>query len=541
MFKVKSRRKEELPLRFSLKALLVTIFILAILFSIPWVWINIESLAVMTIEGEIAVAPTFFKLVHMGWLLFLDYIPYIFTLYIIAAAGVIFMEEKNPDRTIAWLLALILVPVIGFLFYFLLGPDPKRRAVFKRYKKKRFYRSIFRECPAPALDLYSEDIPCRLVSLLEQTSHSRLTYRNSVDMLLNGDEVFPAIAEALQEAKHYIHLEYFSIANDKTGEKLLEILQQKAAEGVSVRVIYDSVGSWRLGRRFVKKLREQGIDAQPFLPVSFPMVRRDLNFRNHRKIIVVDGKVAFTGGLNIGDTYRGLNPKMGFWRDTHIRIHGEAVASLHEVFLNDWFFCTGHSLPETETYLNGSALPETTMPIQVAASGPDSDWRAILQGYFYFITAARKRVWITTPYLVPDDSLKTALTTAALSGVDVRIIIPSRPDHKVVFWATRSNIDDLLRAGVRIFTYGNGFIHSKLMMVDGKWVSVGTTNLDNRSLDINFEVQVFIYNRMKTKEFEKQFLEDLKVCTELDLRSRSERPLHERVRESLGRLWSALL
>lgn len=528
-------------MRFSLKALLFTIFVLALVFSIPWIWINIEYLAIKTVEGEIAVLPTLLRLARMGWKIFLDYVPYIFTLYIITAAGVIFMEEKNPDRTIAWLLALILVPVIGFLFYFLLGPDPKRRAIFKRYKKKRFYRSIHRETFLPPLDVENEEIPSRLVSLLELTSHGRLTYHNIVDMLLNGDEVFPAIREALEEAKRYIHLEYFSISNDETGSALFEILRKKAREGVKVRVIYDSVGSWRLGRRFVKELRQQGIDAEPFLPVSFPMIRRDLNFRNHRKIVVVDGKVAFTGGLNIGDTYRGLDPRMGFWRDTHIRIQGEAVACVHEIFLNDWFFCTGHSLPETETFWDSNALPDVVLPLQIAASGPDSDWRSILQGYFFLITAARKRVWITTPYLVPDDSLKMALVTAALSGVDVRIILPSRPDHKVVFWATRSNIDDMLRAGVRIYTYANGFIHSKIVMVDGKWVSVGTTNLDNRSLDINFEIQAFIYSRSKTKDFEIQFLEDLKECVELDLRTHSQRPVYDKVRESLGRLWSALL
>ncbi|WP_286847578.1 MULTISPECIES: cardiolipin synthase [Aminobacterium] len=528
-------------MRLSLKSLVMAFLMAIIIFSIPWVWVNIESIAVKTAAGDIAFFHTALKLCKLLWALFKEYIPYIFTLYIITAAGVIFLEERNPDRTIAWLLALGLLPGIGFIFYFLFGPDPKRRAVFKKYKKKRFYQSTFSE-QLPEKEIYTNDIvPSKLVCLLEQTAHSRLSHWNSLDMLLNGENVFPAIEEALERAQRYIHLEYFSIAKDETGLKLFEILKKKVREGVPVRVIYDSVGSWRLGRKFIATLRNEGIDIQPFLPVSFPMIRRDLNFRNHRKIVVVDGEVAFTGGLNVGDMYLGRNRHMGFWRDTHVRIKGEAVAAIHEIFLNDWFFCTGQTLSEKETFWDSKGIPDTPLPMQIAASGPDSNWRAILQGYFHLFTMAQKRIWITTPYLVPDESLKMALTTSALSGVDVRIIIPSRADHRMVFWATRSNIDDLLAAGVRIFAYQNGFIHSKLVMADGKWLSVGTTNLDNRSLDINFEVQVFVYNEKKTREFEKQFLLDMDQCLEFNLRHRMERPIWDRIRESLGRLWSALL
>jgi cardiolipin synthase len=457
--------------------------------------------------------------------------------YALFIAGVIFLEEKNPDRTIAWILVLILLPVLGFVLYLFFGPDIRGRGYFRRLKRKK--RRIRQEGTPPPGGNRGNVIgtPERKTALLlSKSAGALLTTGNSVRMLLNGEETFSAITDALSLAEKYIHVEYYSIANDTIGNTIKDILIRKAREGVRVNVIFDSVGSWDLGARYIVSLKNAGVRVHSFLPVSFPRLRRELNFRNHRKIVVVDGTVGFMGGLNIGDMYISGDPAIGFWRDTHIRLTGPAVSSLDDIFRADWAFCDKKPLAELTP---ADFPPAGEAPVQIVASGPDNNWKSILQGYFSLITNAGKSIWLCTPYFVPGDSLATALTVAAMSGVDVRVMIPHKTDHALVYWASLSHVEELLKAGVKVYRYEKGFIHSKILIADGSAVSVGTANFDARSLEINFEVQAFIYDASVAGDFIRAYENDLEGSSQFRLHEWLRRPFRQKVLESAGRLWSS--
>ena len=325
---------------------------------------------------------------------------------------------------------------------------------------------------------------------------------------------------------------------------------------MEVRFLYDAVGSWHIGREYVGELRAAGVKVRAFMPVAFARFRSGLNHRDHRKIVVVDGGVGFVGGLNVGDMYLGGDPRMGRWRDTHLRLEGPAVRELERVFLELWGQCvggadkTGGKTDEAEcggpeSGENGGEDGKKDVvegvPVQIASSGPGPAFRAIADGYFQMIASARRRVWITTPYLVPGEALSNALSIAARSGVDVRVIIPSKADHTLVFWASQFNVDTLLRNGVRVFSYKGGFVHAKTMVADSEVASVGTANLDVRSLEINYEVQAFMRSRELAAQLETAFLDDQELCEEESLSGRRSRPLIQKVQAAVGRLWSALL
>jgi len=380
-----------------------------------------------------------------GWKKFSSVIGIFFTVYSIFIGIVIFFESDNPSKTISWLLVLFLIPVLGFILYIFLGQNIRKK---KRFKKKRYTKYTYLEEVANTqrelleeVELFTNDsslVKSRLINLLLRNSDSPFTINNRVKVLTNGGATFAEIIRELKKAKHHIHMEYFIIKSDSIGNKIKDILIQKAREGVEVRLIYDSVGCWRLKRDYLDSLREVGVKVKAFYPVVFPVLSRELNYRNHRKIIVIDGKVGFLGGLNIGDEYLGKNRRLGFWRDTHIKVEGEAVYNLQSIFFRDWEFLCNEEIEFRKYFPKLNQYGEKL--VQITASGPDSDWESILQAYFTMISTAEKRIWITTPYLVPDESIDMALKTASLTGVDVRIIIPGKPDHPIVYWASRSNI-----------------------------------------------------------------------------------------------------
>ncbi len=468
----------------------------------------------------------------------------LFALYLISVGVVIFLENKDPSKTLAWLLVLIFLPVVGFVFYVLFGRNyKKRRRTLQKLatdndrlaKAAAIQREIF-----SAMGVYSERgyVNERLVHLLLENASAPLTMNNDVEVLTNGDETYRRIFEVIGSAKHHIHLEYFIIRDDTIGQALKKRLIEKAREGIDVRLIYDSVGCWKLGKAYRRELSEAGVQLHAFFPVAFPVLSRDLNYRNHRKIVVVDGRYGFVGGLNIGDEYLGKSEHMGFWRDTHLMITGDGVYSLQSIFLNDWRFVAGENVDGLSYYPPQQFSGE--MMVQIAASGPDSDWQSILQAYFSMISTAEDRLYIATPYLVPEESLLMALKTASLSGVDVRIIIPGKPDHFFVYWASRDHIAELLEAGIRIYTYEKGFIHAKMVLVDGSVASVGTANLDYRSLEINFEVNAFVHDREVTERLERDFINDLADSQEITKERHADRPFWHRVLEAVGRLVSPL-
>jgi cardiolipin synthase len=463
------------------------------------------------------------------------YIYWILGFYALVAALVIFLEEQNPDRAVLWLGILLLFPFVGLAAYVIIGPNVQSASHRRRVRKTFRHRSAVHRPIGPG-----DFAASKLERLLAASCNAVPTARNDVEILLNGEYTFRAIEKALCNATDYIHMEYFSVASDELGTEIKNLLIGRSKSGVKVRVLYDAVGSWHVGRGFLKELQNAGVEIYPFMPMAFARFRSSINHRDHRKIIVVDGRVGFLGGLNIGDMYMGKDPKMGNWRDTHIQITGEAVRELNRAFLSHWGQCTAKYMDYHRFFYAPAGEMEDT-PLTIATSGPDGDFRAIADGYFHMIVSAQKRIWITTPYLVPGTAISAALSVAAKSGVDVRIIIPSKADHTLVFWASQFNVDQLLRSGVRIFSYQDGFIHAKTAVMDGSVVSVGTTNLDLRSLEINYEIQAFIRSQDVAGKFERSFLDDLKKCEEETPAKRRARPLYQKLQGAIGRLWSSLL
>ncbi len=489
---------------------------------------------VLTEEG-LGVTGHFTACVEYFLRLIKDYAWHITIIYAAVIAFVIFMEGQNPDRTILWMLTLVFVPVLGVVLYLIIGPDLhglRNRRNFRPPKKYGFDDTPFpRETEEQFL----------IAHMLHACSGAELIMRNRLRLLINGEETFPAVERALAEARRYIHMEFFIVHDDELGRRIGALLKEAASRGVEVRLLYDAVGSWSLKRRFVKELEASGVDCRSFMPVALPIFRRQMNFRNHRKIVVVDGEVGFTGGLNLGSEYEGKGP-LGFWRDTFVRIEGGAVAELHKIFLSDWSVGAGEKTDAAPADYAPARqeredLPE--LPVQVVPSGVDSVWHSIAKGYYGMISRARERVWITTPYLVPGPELMNAMIASSLSGVDVRVMIPASKDHFLVYWGSRSNIEPLLRAGVRVFLYQNGFIHTKSVVSDRGCASVGTCNMDVRSLDINFENQLFIYDRGIASQFAAQFERDMEDCLELNIYDWESRPAWQKVLESFGRLYSA--
>ena len=353
----------------------------------------------------------------------------------------------------------------------------------------------------------------KLMTLLLNNSKALLTRYNQVEVLDNGVETFPALFKALGQAKKFIHLEYYIMDEGRLLTELKNILLAKAAEGVEIRIIYDDVGSWSLSKGFVRELRTAGIQIYPFLPVRFRQFARKANYRNHRKIAVIDGVVGFVGGLNIADRYVDGVPGIGVWRDTHLKVIGEAVTSLQVIFLIDWYFVRQELLLNKDEYLP-YVQADSNVVVQTVTSGPDSDWASIQQSYFTLINMAKRYVFISTPYFMPGETTLNSLKTAAMSGVDVRILLPHKSDSKLTYWCTRSYIEELLEAGVKIYWYKKGINHCKVIITDGIVASVGSANMDIRSFEQNFEVNMIIYDREVVKKLATDFANDLKDSVE---------------------------
>ncbi|MDR1414278.1 MAG: cardiolipin synthase [Odoribacteraceae bacterium] len=474
----------------------------------------------------------------------------ILLLYVTTVTGITFkiiLENRNPVRTLAWMLVLILLPLAGVVLYILFGTNYRKVKMFSMkglgdFKWLQYMSEDQKQRIKKTEYLKRQDMEAtrRLMTLLLNNSKALLSRHNSIDILNNGEETFRAIFRAIAAAKKFIHLEYYIIEQGELGDRLRELLAAKAAEGVEVRLIYDDVGCWRLPKRYITHLRRAGVQVYPFLPVKFPLFTGKVNYRNHRKIVVIDGHTGFLGGLNFADRYlRGL-PGIGIWRDTHLRIKGEAVDSLHIVFLTDWYFVRQELLLDKEEYLPHLRADGNVL-VQAVASGPDSDWTSIQQAYFTLINMATKYVFISTPYFMPGETTINCMKTAAMSGVDVRLMIPFKSDSPLTYWCTRSYIEELLTAGVRVFHYKKGFNHSKVIVTDGLISSVGTANMDLRSFEQNFELNLIIYDRPVSKKLATNFLEDLEESEEINLHRWKFRARREKIKESIARLFAPLL
>jgi cardiolipin synthase len=378
----------------------------------------------------------------------------------------------------------------------------------------------------------------QLSKLIEGNTGFPLTTDNQVELLQDGSQTFTRIFEALRAARKTIHVQYYIFEEGELADRLLELFKQKEAEGVEVRLIYDSIGSLSLSRSYLNKLKEAGIEVYNFLPYRFGRFLTSLNYRNHRKIIVVDGVTAFTGGINISDKYLNGGDNLGMWHDLHLMIRGSAAHHLDTVFINDWELVSGNQLE-----LKKPIFPELPgkSRIQILASGPDDDFPLMEQLYFTLINSARKHVYITNPYIIPNHAMLTALHTAALSGVDVRLLLSSNSDSTIVSWCVRSYFQRFLRAGIRVFLYPEGFLHSKVITVDDQVCTIGTANVDDRSFQHNYEVNAVVFEKETAVKLREYFERDTQKSSELDFESFSNRPWRYRLAEGAARVISPLL
>ena len=465
-------------------------------------------------------------------------------LLVIATVFTVLHERRDPVRALSWIAVIVLLPFAGMVLFVFFGQDYRKQKIFNRKEIKdliQFEQLSYKQLRE--IDTFSNPEVAanrEIITLLLNNNKSLLTTNNRLEVLNDGSETFASLIDALRKAESFIHLEYYIFENDELGGRIADILKEKARSGVEVRFIYDDVGSWNLKRSFIRSLREAGVQVHCFMPVVFPWLTSKINYRNHRKIVVIDGKEGYTGGLNIADRYlRGT--KHGPWRDTHLKIEGTAVNMLQLTFLADWYFATGIQLKDKDKYLMVSYDSVEDTAVQIATSGPDSDWATIMQAYFAAITKATDHIYISTPYFMPGESLLTALKVAALSGIDVRIMLPSRSDSKIVYWASRSYITELLEAKIKVYLYNKGFNHSKIITIDNRFSSIGTANMDNRSFEDNFEVTAMIYDRDVTDRLESRFLADLNGCTRLTYRRWATRSRTDMFKESVARLFSPLL
>ncbi len=475
-------------------------------------------------------------------------IAVVYVLFVLANIMVIIHDKRDPVNALAWITVVALLPVLGFILYMIFGRNYRKQKLFNRKEIEDIEltletlsaRQIY-ELSNPTLQQRREVLQNKeIITLLLNSNKSLLTLRNRVEILNDGEETFSSIKEALRAAKSFIHLEYYIFEKDKLGKEIAAILAEKARAGVEVRLIYDDVGSWGLGGPFLHRMRDAGIKVKCFMPVVFPWLTSKINYRNHRKIIVVDGEVGFTGGINIAKRYVS-GYKHGNWRDTHLKIEGEAVTSLQLTFATDWYFVSGERLDHNLDHYFPNIPIDIETPVQIATSGPDSDWASIMQAFFAAITTAKDHIYISTPYFLPNEAILTAIKVASLSGIDVRLLIPEHPDSKIVHWATRSYVSELLDTKVKVYFYQAGFNHSKLIMIDGMFSSVGTANMDIRSFEDNFEITAILYDRDKTRQLEEKFMEDLSKSELVTAGDWAKRSYWHVLTESFARLFSPLL
>lgn len=463
----------------------------------------------------------------------------IYAVYVYTICVTIFfmlVENRNPVKSIAWILVLVFLPILGFLFYILVGRKfRKRHMISKRSLLINKKSNTIDLTELPSLELTDEQRS--IATLAFRNSDAMLHENNAVTIFTKANDLYDNIIADLKGAKHHIHMEYYIFLADKIGQRIMDVLKKKAQEGVIVRVIIDDVGSWQLKKKKILELQEAGIEIKSFLEVGLPYINSRVNYRNHRKIIVVDGLIGYTGGFNIADRYvEGLS--WGCWRDTHIRLEGSAVLGLQKNFLTDWFFVKRELIQDALYYpaqeKKGNCLT------QIVISGPDMAWESIMQIFAKAFMEAKKRIYVESPYFLPPESLITALQTAALSGIDVRLILPKKSDAKITLYSTFSYIDQMLKAGIKVYMYDPGFIHSKIVITDD--ISfIGSANMDFRSFEQNFELNAIMYDTEVAQQMTDIFMDDGNHSVEITKETWTTRSLTQKVKESFSRLLSPLL
>lgn len=469
-------------------------------------------------------------------------------LNIFLAVTIIFLERRNASTTWAWIMILFFIPVVGFVLYLVLGQKMKKRKLSKLLGESQ--RIIEHTIEKQGRQLLGREIIFKdsdmhhyqdMIYMNLKTSYAMYTSNNAIDIFTDGNQKFDSLLKDIEAAEHHIHLVYYIVRDDELGRRLVKALTAKAAEGVEVKFLYDHIGSSNLTRRFFYDLRAAGGETAAFFPSRIPYLNLKVNYRNHRKLVIVDGQIGYIGGFNIGNEYLGLDKHFGEWRDTHLRVRGNAVLQMQAQFLMDWNLAAFGQRELSAQYFPVISDDTGTIGMQLVASGPDTEFQQIKDAYIKMIYAAKKTICLQTPYFIPDESLMTALKIAAVSGVDVRIMLPSKPDHFFVYWATHSYLGELLAGGVKCYLYEKGFLHAKTLVIDGKIASVGTANLDIRSFKLNFEINAFIYDTWTAAKLQRIFEKDIESCKQLTVELYEARPLFNRFKESISRLLSPIL
>lgn len=475
----------------------------------------------------------------------------IMAINIILTILVVILDNRDPETSLTWIILLLFLPVVGLFFFLMAGINWKKRKLtaqnpeelFNRYfgnviEGQRRFIKISEEKNEMDNDRY------KLINLLLKANRSVLTTCNHCRIFTNGGDFFSNLLEDLETARHSIHMEFFIWKSDNIGNRIKDVLIRKASEGVNVRLIFDGVGSLgRISRKYRNELRDAGVEFRYFHDLSAPMSVFRINYSNHRKIAIIDGDIAYTGGMNVGDEYID-GGRFGHWRDTQIRVTGENIYILQGIFITDWKNSNG-SFPVSEAYFPDPE-PENEdfnsyLPMQYAISGADSQWDAIQKLYFTMITNANREICIQTPYFIPDKGLMNALISAALGGAEVKLMITGVPDKRIPFWAAHTYFEPLLRAGVEIYLYKKGFLHAKSITVDRELTSVGSCNMDMRSFHINYEINTMIYDIEKAVEMTEIFNDDLKLCMKVTDEYLESLSFFAKLRNSFFRLLSPLM
>lgn len=478
-------------------------------------------------------------------------LAFFFVINIALAFIIVFLDRDRRDATAtwAWLFLLFVVPILGFIIYIFFG-----RAVRKKREQGFHHNQIddMKERMKTQLSDATNKINhadnrlvkkhADIVNTLLTKEPTFLSYDNNVDIYTDGHALFDQMKEDLRNAKSYIHLEYYVLKLDKLGSEIVDILQQKAEEGLEVKILYDAVGSKTVHKSKFKNFQEVGGQVEAFFQAKIPLINFRLNNRNHRKILVIDGMTGYVGGFNIGDEYLGLDEKFGYWRDTHLRVKGDGVDALQLSFIHDWNSQSHREqLEYNDKYFPDNANQGGDVPMQIALSAPSDNWHQIEFGYMKMIMNAKESIYMHSPYFIPDKGYINALRIAAKAGVDVRLIIPNKSDHIFVYWATITSVAQLIRDGVKVYTYENGFIHSKMMIIDDEVASVGSSNMDIRSFELNFEINAFMYDANIVKELKAAFIEDMKVSKELTEERYEQRSNWIKFKQSIAKLASPIL
>lgn len=464
------------------------------------------------------------------------------------AVMVVFFQRKEPKSVWTWLLILYFLPIVGFIFYLLIGTDMHKRKIFRTKEiKDRLSNMISNQSLGfrnnelninnELMNRYSDLIIYNL-----ETSGAILTHENEIEIINDGQKKFEKLLEDLKKAKKTIHFQYYIIRDDEIFKSICDVLREKVKAGVEVRILYDCIGSRHVRESRWRALRNDGIQVSGFFPALLKRLHLRVNYRNHRKIVVIDSLIAYLGGFNVGREYIGKNKRFGYWRDSHLRIDGEAVLPLQARFILDW----NHAAPKMHLSLDHylSDIPQRkngACDVQIITDGPDTRIQNIRDNYLRLISKAKKCIYIQTPYFIPDEAIISALTIAIYSGISVNIMIPNKPDHHFVYWATYFHVGEMIMAGANCYTYENGFMHAKVMVVDEEVICCGTANMDIRSFTLNFEVNATIYNEEKAKEMTETFISDLKRCRLITRDKYLSRPLLIRFKEQTCRILSPLL